>query len=115
MNVLELRERLVQDYADYTRSFVVIRDERIRELVDRELEPEDEKTLTEWMIECLVVKVVTDLAAPLGELERQVGGVLRSPLDQERAPLWSPNPWRRQVAEARKRFPDRAREQAGRR
>ena len=38
MNVFELRERLVDDYADYTRSFVVIRDERIRERVDAELE-----------------------------------------------------------------------------
>jgi len=38
VNVFELRERLVNDYADYTRSFVVIRDERIRERVDRELE-----------------------------------------------------------------------------
>jgi ATP-dependent helicase YprA (DUF1998 family)/very-short-patch-repair endonuclease len=38
MNVFELRERLVQDYADFTRSFVVIRDERIAEQVDRELE-----------------------------------------------------------------------------
>ena len=37
MDVFELRERLVDDYADYTRSFVDIRDERIREHVDREL------------------------------------------------------------------------------
>jgi hypothetical protein len=36
VNVFELRERLVEDYAQYTRSFV-IRDERIRERVDREL------------------------------------------------------------------------------
>ncbi len=38
MNVFELRQRLVDDYADYTHSFIVIRDERIRERVDRELE-----------------------------------------------------------------------------
>ncbi|HZO48904.1 MAG TPA: ImmA/IrrE family metallo-endopeptidase [Gaiellaceae bacterium] len=38
MNVFELRQRLVDDYADYTQSFVVIRDERIRERVERELE-----------------------------------------------------------------------------
>jgi ATP-dependent helicase YprA (DUF1998 family) len=38
VNVFELRDRLVDDYADYTRSFVVIRDERIRERVDAELE-----------------------------------------------------------------------------
>jgi hypothetical protein len=31
MNVFELRQRLVDVYADYTRSFVVIRDERIRD------------------------------------------------------------------------------------
>ncbi len=37
MNVFDLRERLVRDYADYTRSFTNIRDERIRELVDAEL------------------------------------------------------------------------------
>jgi ATP-dependent helicase YprA (DUF1998 family)/very-short-patch-repair endonuclease len=38
VDVFGLRERLVQDYANFTRSFVVIRDERIRERVDRELE-----------------------------------------------------------------------------
>jgi ATP-dependent helicase YprA (DUF1998 family) len=38
LDVFDLRERLVDDYADYTRSFVVIRDERIAEHVDRELE-----------------------------------------------------------------------------
>ncbi len=38
MNVFELRERLVRDFADYTRSFIHIRDERIRALVDDELE-----------------------------------------------------------------------------
>jgi len=38
VNVFELRQRLVDDYADYTRSFVAIRDERIRERVDTELE-----------------------------------------------------------------------------
>ena len=37
MDVFDLRRRLVDDFADYTRSFVVIRDERIRERVDREL------------------------------------------------------------------------------
>ncbi len=38
MNVFELRERLVRDYAAYTRGFVHIRDHRIRELVDGELD-----------------------------------------------------------------------------
>jgi ATP-dependent helicase YprA (DUF1998 family) len=37
MNVFELRERLVRDYADYTRSFINISNGRIRDLVDREL------------------------------------------------------------------------------
>jgi ATP-dependent helicase YprA (DUF1998 family) len=37
MDVFELRERLVSDYADYTRSFVNIRDERIADHVDHEL------------------------------------------------------------------------------
>jgi ATP-dependent helicase YprA (DUF1998 family) len=37
MDVFNLRERLVGDYADYTRSFVVIRDERIDDHVQHEL------------------------------------------------------------------------------
>ena len=35
MDVFDLRQRLVDDYADYTRSFVDIRDERIRERVEQ--------------------------------------------------------------------------------
>lgn len=38
MNVFDLRQRLVDDYADFTRSFVVIRDERIALKVDEELD-----------------------------------------------------------------------------
>jgi ATP-dependent helicase YprA (DUF1998 family)/very-short-patch-repair endonuclease len=38
VNVFGLRDHLVADYADYTRSFVDPRDERIRQLVDEELE-----------------------------------------------------------------------------
>src|SRR5437899_381056 len=38
MDVFGLRQRLVEEYAEYTRSFVTIRDSRIRELVDQELE-----------------------------------------------------------------------------
>lgn len=37
MNVFDLRERLVKDYADYTQSFINVRDGRVRDLVDREL------------------------------------------------------------------------------
>jgi hypothetical protein len=38
MNVFELRERLVGDYADYTGSFIAVRDERICQAVGTELE-----------------------------------------------------------------------------
>ena len=37
MNVFELRDRLVADYADYTRSFLQVRDAHIEKLVDDEL------------------------------------------------------------------------------
>jgi ATP-dependent helicase YprA (DUF1998 family) len=38
MNVFELRRRLIDDYGAYVRSFISIRDERIRERVDRDLD-----------------------------------------------------------------------------
>jgi hypothetical protein len=38
MDVFDLRDRLVSDYADYTRSFITIADARIREHVDAELD-----------------------------------------------------------------------------
>jgi hypothetical protein len=38
VDVFGLRQRLVDDYADFTRSFVVIRDEQIRTRVDEELD-----------------------------------------------------------------------------
>jgi ATP-dependent helicase YprA (DUF1998 family)/very-short-patch-repair endonuclease len=37
MDVFDLRARLVDDYSDFTRSFVVVRDERISDHVDAEL------------------------------------------------------------------------------
>lgn len=37
MNVFELRKRVIDDYGDYVRSFISIRDPRIREKVDAEL------------------------------------------------------------------------------
>lgn len=37
MNVFELRQRLIEDYAEYTRSFLGIADGRIRALVDQHL------------------------------------------------------------------------------
>ena len=38
MIVFDLRSRLVSDYRRYTRSFIKIRDERIKEFVDRRLD-----------------------------------------------------------------------------
>ena len=38
MDVFGLRERLVDDYEEYTRSFIAVRDERVAETVDAELE-----------------------------------------------------------------------------
>ncbi|PSJ20004.1 hypothetical protein CVH10_19890, partial [Halomonas sp. ND22Bw] len=38
MNVFDLRDKLIADYSAYVRSFVTIRDERIRECVDAELD-----------------------------------------------------------------------------
>ena len=40
MNVFELRDRLVADYQEYTRSFIKIRDQRIRDFVDDTLNNE---------------------------------------------------------------------------
>lgn len=37
MNVFELQKRLISDYSDYIRSFIYIKDNRIREKVDAEL------------------------------------------------------------------------------
>ena len=37
MDVFALRDKLVADYEDFTRSFINVRDDRIREVVDREL------------------------------------------------------------------------------
>ena len=38
MKVFQLRERLIEDYGTYVRSFIEIRDERIRERVREELD-----------------------------------------------------------------------------
>ena len=37
MNVFDLRERLVSDYANYISSFIEIQDKRIRDYVDESL------------------------------------------------------------------------------
>jgi len=38
MNVFTVRKRLTKDYGDYIRSFLRIKDDRIRRKVDEELE-----------------------------------------------------------------------------
>ena len=38
MNVFELRNRLISEYAEFTRSFLTIRDQRIADLVNKELD-----------------------------------------------------------------------------
>ena len=38
MNVFALRQWLVEEYADYTRSFITVRDARIRGLIESELD-----------------------------------------------------------------------------
>lgn len=38
MDVFKLRDRLVEDYSAYVRSFITIHDERIRERVDTDLD-----------------------------------------------------------------------------
>jgi hypothetical protein len=40
MKVFQLRQRLIDDYGTYVRSFIEIRDERIRECVREELDGE---------------------------------------------------------------------------
>jgi superfamily II DNA/RNA helicase/very-short-patch-repair endonuclease len=37
MNVFELRERLVSEYEEYTRSFITVRDDRLRQAIEQEL------------------------------------------------------------------------------
>jgi len=37
LDVFELRHRVIEDFRDYVRRFVVVRDDRIRSLVDREM------------------------------------------------------------------------------
>jgi hypothetical protein len=65
--------------------------------------------LSRWMKENLLVCAAASTFTPLRDLERAVGAVLRPPLDQDRPPMWTPNPWRPQVSEARGRLRDRAR------
>lgn len=77
------------------------------------LTPDDDDRLTSWLRENLVVKAAPTRWAPLRELEHAVGAILQPTLDQERRPMWSPNPWREQVAACRKCLQARARAAAG--
>jgi hypothetical protein len=72
-------------------------------------EPTDDRRLTEWMLANLGIRVFPTRWSPLKTLERRVGSLLRPPLDQEKDPLWSPNPWRSSVAGARERNQTRLR------
>ena len=38
MNIFEYRDHLIQDYSSYIRSFIQIKDERVRALVEKELD-----------------------------------------------------------------------------
>lgn len=73
----------------------------------------DERRLTQWMLAHLEMRVYPISTAPLKDLEREVGGRLKPPLDQERVPFWEPNPWREPVARAREKIRTRLRHDLG--
>lgn len=84
--------------------------EQARTLVANfDLTPSDDERLTSWMAQHLTVFAVPSIFRPLKMVERAVGAELRPPLDQERSPMWSPNPWRAHVAERRQVLRERAR------
>jgi hypothetical protein len=74
-----------------------------------DLSEHDDEVLSEWMAEHLRVCGLASRFSPLTKVERSVGAELRPPLDQERPPMWQPNPWRRFVADHRQVLRDRAR------
>ena len=78
-----------------------------------DLTDDDEERLTEWMVSNLTVRAATSQWMPLKDLERAVGAMIRPPLDQERKPMWSPNPWRDDVAMRRRRLQSQARAALG--
>ena len=83
--------------------------EQLRTLITNfDLTEADDERLTRWMAENLDVCGSASRFSPLGDVERAVGAILHPPLDQERSPMWGPNPWREQVKEARLRLRDRA-------
>lgn len=77
------------------------------------LVPADEERLTSWMMQKLLVRVVVSDWDPLCQLERALGPMMRPPLDQEKPPLWSPNPWRPPIEAARERLRMQARGKVG--
>ena len=84
--------------------------EQVRALVANfDLAERDDERLTRWMAQHLTVCGVASIFSPLRKVERAVGAELRPPLDQERPPMWSPNPWRDYVAECRQALRERAR------
>ncbi len=77
------------------------------------LEPGDEAELTRWMRSHLEIRSCPSIWMPLEELERAVAAALKPPLDQERPPMWGPNPWYSEVAMARERMRLRVRRGLG--
>jgi hypothetical protein len=73
-----------------------------------DLTERDDERLTRWMAEHLEVCGAASTFAQLKDLERALGVVLRPPLDQERPPMWEPNPWRAHVADRRRALRERA-------
>jgi hypothetical protein len=84
-------------------------EKQLRTLVTNfDLTEADDDRLTRWMSTNIELCAVASSFTPLRDLERTIGAMLRPPLDQERSPMWQPNPWRAQVAAARRRLRDRA-------
>jgi hypothetical protein len=85
-------------------------EKQLRTLVSNfDLTEVDDERLSHWMCLHLEVCAAPSAFTPLRHLERAVGASLHPPLDQERLPMWTPNPWRDQVKAARCRLRDRAR------
>jgi hypothetical protein len=77
------------------------------------IEAADEEHLTTWMLANLELRTAASGWRPLETLERKVGAALKPPLDQERSPMWGPNPWRAMVTDARQSMRDSLRRELG--
>ena len=75
--------------------------------------PADEERLTTWMLANLDLRTAASGWPSLEKLERKMGAVLKPPLDQERLPMWGPNPWRQIVSDARQSMRDSLRKGLG--